>query len=83
MGSLLRKRWGGNRLEWRTRSSYPDQHATVFIHGQALAINEFFLQILQDVIVQLELALEGTIGHASAALEQSNCLVQQLLKSHG
>ena len=68
MGFLLR-RWGGNRLGWRARSSCPDQHATIFIHSQALAVNELFLQILQDVIIQLELSLEGTIGHASAALE--------------
>jgi hypothetical protein len=49
MGFLLR-RWGGNRLR-RERASCPDQHTTVFIHGQTLAVNELFLQILQDVII--------------------------------
>jgi len=61
--------WGGNRLGWRAHASCPDQHAIVFIHGQTLAVNEFLLQILQDIIIELELSLESTIGHASAALE--------------
>ena len=39
-------------------------------------------QVLEDVIVQLELAFEGAIGHAAAALEQGSGLIEQLLEGH-
>ena len=42
---------GGERRGWRMCCACPDQHVAVFIHGQALAIDEFLLQVLQDVIV--------------------------------
>jgi hypothetical protein len=81
-GFLPVRRCGGHRRRGWARASGPDQHATVFIHGQALTVNEFLLQVCQEVIIQMELPFEGAIGHASAALEQGNSLIQQLLKSH-
>ena len=37
----------------------------VLIRCQALAVNEFLLQVLQGRIIQLELPLEGAIGQAA------------------
>jgi hypothetical protein len=47
-----------------------------------LAVNKLFLEVFQDIIVQLDLPFEGTIGHAAAALEQGNGLVQEVFKGH-
>ena len=76
-------RWGSDRRGYRARSSFPDQHLAILVHGQALGPNDFDLQVLQDVIIEIELPFERAIGHASAALEQGNSLVQQLFKGHG
>ena len=73
----------GRRLtEWRARTSCPDQHPTVFIHSQALALDQFGFQIFQICIVELELPLEGAIGQAPPALEHGYRLVEDLLKGH-
>ena len=58
------------------------RHALVFIHRQALALNEFGFQIFQGRVIELELPLEGAIGQASPALEHGYRLVEDLLKGH-
>ena len=63
----------------RTR---PDQHAAVLIDREPLALDEFVLQVFQMLVIELELALEGAIGHAPPALEHGNRLVEDLLKGH-
>ena len=84
-GVLARQR-GGDRRTGRERGgrsvSCPDQHFPRFIHGEPLALNEFGLQVLQVAIIQVELALERAIRQAAAPLEQSNCVVKDLLKGH-
>jgi hypothetical protein len=54
----------GRRRE-RSHSASPDQDRATLIAGEALALNEFELQILQRSVVQLELPLEGPIGQAA------------------
>src|SRR5882724_3596104 len=60
----------------------PDEHALLFIHRHALAVNELVFERLQVRLVQLELELEGSVGQASATLEHRDRLVEDLLKSH-
>ena len=48
-----------------------------------MGIAQLCNEIGQGVIIQLELPLEGTIGHPAAPLEQGDRLVQHLLKGHG
>src|SRR5262249_42456145 len=61
-GLWHRRQGGGWRRSWRRRSvPCPDQHCLALIDGQALALNEFDLQILQRLIIELELPLERAI----------------------
>ena len=62
--------------------AYPDQDVARLIDRQALARDEFVLQIFQSRVIELELPLEGAVGHAATPLEHSNRLVQHFLKSH-
>ena len=75
-GRRGREEWGGHR------SPSPDQHALVFIHCQALAVDELVLQIFQHRVVELELPLEGAVSEAPTPLEHGNRLVEDLLKGH-
>ena len=60
----------------------PDQDIAPLIHGEALALDEFILQIVQGRVVELKLPLEGAVGQASPALEHGDRLVENLLKGH-
>src|SRR5438094_5179803 len=73
--------WGIRQRRWRGGRRYggagPDQYCTVFITRQALAHDEFVLQI-----VELELPFQRAVGQAPPALEHSGRLVENLLKGH-
>ena len=75
-----RRRGGGRR--GRYGSAGPDQDCTVFITRQALALDEFVLQIFEGRVVELELPLQGAVGQASPTLEHGDRLVENLLKGH-
>ena len=61
-------RWGGR---WGRRcATGPDQHGAVLIDGQALALNNFGCEVRQVRLIKIELALQGPVGQAAAALEQ-------------
>jgi hypothetical protein len=45
-------------------------------------VDEFFLKILEKRVVQIELPLEGAVGHTPAALPHGNRLIQNLLEGH-
>src|SRR5262245_38914346 len=46
------------------------------------AIEEFVLEIIEGVLIQLKLPLEGAIGHPATPLQHGHRLVQYLLKGH-
>ena len=54
----------------------------VLIHGHALRRNDLVFQVLQAGIVELELPLEGVIGHASPLAQQVQHLIQHGIKVH-
>ena len=60
----------------------PDQHIPVLIDREALALDEFVLQVLQCVVVELELQLEGAIGQAAPLAQQGNHLIHHRDKVH-
>jgi hypothetical protein len=64
------------------RTARPHQHCSLFIHGEPLALNEFGLQVLKIVVIQVELALERSIRQAPSTLQEGNRLVEKLLKGH-
>ena len=75
-----RRRGGGRR--GRYGGAGPDQDFTVFITRQALALDEFVLQIFEGRVVELELPLQRAVGQAPPALEHGYRLVENLLKGH-
>ena len=60
----------------------PDEHRPALIAGEALALNEFHLQILQRRLIQLELPLEGAIGQATPLAQECNRLIHHRHKVH-
>src|SRR5215831_4551934 len=74
------------RRGWRCGSraclAGPDQNIPPLVHGQALALDEFVLQIIQGRVVELKLPLQGAVGQAPPALEHGYRLVEDLLKGH-
>jgi hypothetical protein len=60
----------------------PNQDVAPLIDRQALALDEFVLQIFQGGVIELELSLEGAVGQASAPLEHGDRVVEDLLKGH-
>ena len=62
--------------------AHPDQDTLVLIRCQALAVNEFLLQVLQGRIIQLELPLEGAIGQAAPLAQEGDHLIQDRDKVH-
>jgi hypothetical protein len=75
---------GGQGSGWRRapRLTGPDQDFAGLIHRQPLAFDEFNRQVFQRRVVELELPLEGAVGHPTAALEHRHRVVQNLLKGH-
>jgi hypothetical protein len=61
----------------------PDQQGVVLIHGELEHLDDFGGEILEVGVVELKLALEGTIRHTAPALEHGDCLVEEFLKGHG
>jgi hypothetical protein len=81
---IRRRRTGGRRRDrrWGAGAARPDQYSVVLIHGELQHLDDFSGEILEVDVVELKLALEGTIRHAPPALKYSDRLVQELLKGH-
>jgi hypothetical protein len=85
MGFLdIRKRRTRGRRDrcWDAGATRPDQHGVVLIHGELEDLDNFGCEILEVGVVELKLALEGTIRHTAPALEHGDRLVEDLLKGH-
>jgi hypothetical protein len=54
----------------------------VLVHGELQHLDDFRGEILEVGIVELKLALEGTIRHTAPALEHGYRLIENLLKGH-
>jgi hypothetical protein len=52
------------------------------LDGEPLCFDDFSLQIFKVGVIQMELPLEGAIGHTAAALEHGDGLVQDFCKGH-
>ena len=81
-GLGLRRRGSGGGGSRRRSVARPDQDVAPLIDCQALALDEFVLQIFQGCVVELELSLEGAVRQASATLEHGYRVVEDLLKGH-
>ena len=47
------------------------------------AINEFFFQDIQVLVIQIEAHLQGAIGHTSLALQEIDDLGKNVIEGHG
>jgi hypothetical protein len=54
----------------------------IFIHCHALAVDEFLLEGLESLIVELELHLERPIRHPLALTEKVDNLIKDSVKVH-
>jgi hypothetical protein len=60
----------------------PDQHPAILIHSHVLGVNKFVLERLDGLIVQLELQLQGPIGHTATLLQKGEDLRDHGIKVH-
>jgi hypothetical protein len=73
--------WWGDALR-SARLTRPDQHTTLFIHSHALAVDEFLLERLQRLIIELKLHLERPVRHPLALTEEVNNLIEDGIQVH-
>ena len=74
IGGRVRQRWRvpghvAGVWGWR-RVPRPDQHLPRLIPGELLRLDEFGLEILEVVVVEVEAPFERPIGHPPLALQQ-------------
>jgi hypothetical protein len=62
--------------------SRPDEAAPRIVAHFWVGIAEFVLQSLEGLVIQLELALEGAIGHTAPLAQQGNHLIHERDKVH-
>ena len=60
----------------------PDQAAPRIVADLGMGIEEFLCEIVQGVVIQLKLSLEGPIGHAAPLAQQGDHLIHDRDKVH-
>jgi hypothetical protein len=63
-------------------SAGPDQDSAILIYGQLFGVNEIFLEVLQQVVIELEAAFEDAVGEALLLLEEGENLGQDGIIIH-
>ena len=74
--------WCGGACRGCARIPGPDQHFALVIDRELLGVDEFVLERLEGLVIQLELELEDAIGHPAALAQQLLDLLQHLIKVH-
>jgi hypothetical protein len=59
------------------------QATVVVIDYVWLCVQEFVLEVLEGILIQVELPFECLIGHAASPLEHRPRLIENLLEGHG
>ena len=55
------------------RPTCPDEHSAVLIHCQLFGVDHVLFEVFQDLVVELEPALECPVGDALLPLKASTC----------
>src|SRR5215831_4076613 len=84
--------WGWSRGEywgfrdWGRRRGYcllTNPHKTsILVVSHWMHVEEFILQIVEVVVIEVKASLEGTIGYPSLACEEVDDLGEHLIKGH-
>jgi hypothetical protein len=74
---------GGEQWRWRRGNApCPDQDAPALISGHLVRVQEFVLQIVQGLLIQLKLALECPIRHPLTLAQEIDDLIEEGIKVH-
>ena len=65
-----------------TLGHQPKPGLCLLIDGELLGLDEFLLQGLQVLVIQLELDLEGAVGDAPPALQKGAYLIEHRIEVH-
>src|SRR5262249_39819303 len=60
----------------------PDQHAPVVIPGDLLCVEEFILEIIEGLLIQVKLALERPIRHTLALAQEIDNVIEEGVEVH-
>ena len=60
----------------------PDQTTAVVNYHLCVRVEDRLFQVIEVVIIQMELALEGSVGHAASTLQQVDNLIQNPIEIH-
>ena len=79
---------GGRRWGWQGRCgdagfTRPHQHCVVLVNGALLDHNELVLEVLDEIIINSKLALQGAIGDPAVLLQHGNRLAEDVVEGHG
>ena len=64
------------------RLACPDQYLAILIDGQPVPLDELNPEVLQCLGIEVELPLEGAIGHAAPLAQQGDHLIHDRDKVH-
>src|SRR4029450_3909994 len=60
----------------------PDQNSAILVRPDTLGINQFFLEHIEVLVIQIEAHLQCSIGHPSLAFEEGDDLFEDVVKRH-
>ena len=61
----------------------PDQDASILVRRDTLGINQFFLEDIEVLVIQIKAHLQGAIGYPSLALQEVDDLGKNFIEGHG
>src|SRR6266849_5733622 len=74
-------------VEWwrrgrRLRIPQPDESAALLVTRQVLGVDEFNLEVLERLVIELEVPLERAIGHTTSLTQERDHLIHHRDKVH-
>jgi hypothetical protein len=69
-------RWGA------ATTTHPDQYVTILVHGNALGVDELFLEHRQNLVIQAKLELQRAVGNPATLAKELDDLIEDLKEFH-
>jgi hypothetical protein len=64
------------------RGTHPDQHTSVLILGDLLRVEEFVLEIIEGLLIQVKLALERPIRYTLTLAQEIDHVIEEGVEVH-